>query len=380
MSHKRGVTLIELMVGVVMVVVLTFATTDLYLFSTKRVAAQTTESAVQMQVTQLASEINKMVSQAKYCTIVTQGSAKALVCTMPDKGTDQDYDGVLDHFTPDASVGGKEIYNTGFYVWFYMSDSSGAWGNAGNQIWRAVVYSNNPPAPADVDHTWEQYYGGAVKWNLIDSVAFVVDPLAQTTTFTITGSALDRAERSATTDPNAPNSTLTASWTIFWQNFRNMIVNGSFEYPSVSGNGWGYFSNDGLAGGWVSTSSGPFEIQYGGFGGSAIAGNQDLELDADHPGSIKQTLTTLAGQTYRLSFYYTPRPGCSSNKIEVKWNGVHLDTMDGDGTGLPNSGAWTQKVYTVTATGTSTDLEFIDESFDGDKGGGHLDNVVVMPK
>jgi competence protein ComGC len=380
MSLKRGVTLIELMVGVVMVVVLTFATADLFLFSTKRVSAQGADSAVQMQVSQLASEILKMTSQAKNCQLAFKNGNTALVCEMPATGTDQDFDGVLDHFTPDGSVGGKEIFNTGFYVWFYMSDSSGAWGTTGNQIWRAVVYSNNPPGPADVDQKWETYYGGAMKWILIDNVTFTVDPVTQTDTFTISASSLARSDRSAANDPNSPSSHFTGTWTSFWQNFRNLVVNGSFEYPSVSGNGWGYFMGDGLTGGWVASSSGPVEIQYGGFGATSPFGNQHLELDADVPGSIKQTLTTVAGKTYWLSFYYTPRPGCSNNKIEVKWNGNSVTILNGDGSGLPMSAAWTQKTYTLTATGSSTDLEFIDESASGDKEGGLLDNVVVMPK
>lgn len=379
MSRSRGVTLVELMVGVVMVVILTAATASLYLFTTKRVAAQGAESAVQIQANQLATEINKMVSQAKNCRIVTSGTCTALVCEMPASGTDEDYDGLLDHFVPDGSSGGKEIYNTGKYVWFYMSDSTGAWGTDGNKIWRAIMSTNSAPGLGDRDVAWTKYYGGNPKWTLIDDVTFTFDPLKQTTTFTISASSLNRNERSQTTDVNSPGTTFTTSWTTFWQNYRNMIVNGSFEYPDVSGSGWGYFSSDGLAGGWVKTSTGPVEIQFGGFGAASFTGKQHLELDADVPGSIKQSIPTVAGQSYALSFYYTPRPGCTSNRIRVKWNGATLDILDGNGTGLPSSAAWTLKSYSVTASGSTTDLEFIDESSSGDKNGGLLDNVVMMP-
>jgi hypothetical protein len=298
---------------------------------------------------------------------------------MPRTGTDEDQDGVLDHFTPDGSVGGKEIYNTGKYVWFYMSDSSGTWGVPGTKVWRAVVSSNSSPAPGDRDVNWTRYYGGADRWNLIDNLTFTNDSVTQTSTVTIEASSLNRAERSATTDATAPGSRFTATWTLFWQNYRNMIVNGGFEYPDVSGSGWGYFSGDGLDGGWVKTSSGPVEIQYGGFGASSFSGKQHLELDADVPGSLKQTVQTEAGQLYTLSFYYTPRPGVTSNRIRVKWNGATLDILDGSGSGLPSSAAWTLKTYDVTATGSTTDLEFIDESYSGDKTGGLIDNVVMMP-
>src|SRR3954470_5716121 len=120
---------------------------------------------------------------------------------MPATGTDQDYDGVLDHFSPDGSVGGKEVFNTGFYVWFYMSDSSGIWGHTGTKMWRSIVATNSAPGAGNVDANWSQYYGANFKWNLIDSFSFSVDPLGQTTTFTISASSLARAERSQSTDP-----------------------------------------------------------------------------------------------------------------------------------------------------------------------------------
>lgn len=379
MCRRRGLSLAELMISAVMVVVLTAASASLYLYATKRVAAQGAESAVQMQANMLATEIMKMVGQAKSCKIVTSGPNTALVCQMPATGTDEDFDGVLDHFVPDGSSGGKEIFNTGVHVWFYMSDNTGTWGVSGTRIWRAVVNGSGSPGPGDKDVNWTRYYGGDLKWKLIDSVTFTVDPVAQVTSFTIEASSLNRADRSATTDANAPGSRFKATWTAFWQNFRNMIVNGGFEYPDVSGSGWGYFAGDGLTGGWVKTSTGPVEIQYGGFGANSFSGKQHLELDADVPGSIKQTIITEPGMSYALSFYYTPRPGCNSNRIRVKWNGATIDILDGSGSGLPASAAWTLKSYVVASGGTTSELEFIDESTSGDKTGGLLDNVVMMP-
>lgn len=380
MRLRRGATIVEMAIAMVMIVVLMTATTTLYAYSTKKVGAQAAESALQMQVALLASEINKFVSQAKNCQVVMNGDMPALVCEMPALGTDEDFDGVNEHFTPNSSDGGKEVYNTGFYVWFYMSDSSGTWGNAGNEIWRAVVTNPGPPSPADVDDKWRHYYGGAYRWGLIDSIAFTNDPINQLTTFTINGSSLNRADRSALTDPNAPGRRLSYQNTVWWQNFRNMVVNGGFEYPDVSGAGWGYFSDDGLTNGWIKTSTTPFEIQFGGFGAQSFKGKQHLELDGDVPGSAKQTLNTVPGSQYSFSFFYTPRPGCADNKIEVKWNGSTIDILDGNGVGLPGSAAWTQKTYVVSATAATTDIEFIDESASGDKTGGLLDNVVVMPK
>lgn len=380
MHRKAGATLIELTIAMVMIVVLMAATTTLYAYCTKKVGEQAAESSLQMQVTALSAEINKFVSQAKTCQIATNGSASALVCEMPATGTDEDFDGINEHFTPDGSAAGKEIFNTGFYVWFYMSDSTGIWGHTGNQLWRAKVTGPGSPTSSSLDYTWRTYYGGDYRWSLIDNLTFTTDPVNQLTTYTITASSLDRADRSATTDTGAPGRQLVVSNTIYWQSFRNMVVNGGFEYPDVSGSGWGYFSDDGLSNGWIRTSSTPFEIQFGGFGAQSFKGKQHLELDGDVPGAIKQTLATEIGRTYTFSFYYTPRPGCASNQVEVKWGGNSIAILNGNGVGLPGSAAWARQEFTVTATATATDIEFIDESSVGDKTGGLIDNVVVMPK
>lgn len=377
--RRRGTTLVELTLGMVMVVVLTFATTSLYSYSTRRVAAEGANSAVQIQANQCATEIAKMVAQAKVCSVVAKGNAQALVCEMPATGTDEDMDGILDHFVPDGSSRGKEVFNTGFYVWFYMSDDTGEWGHRGAKLWRAVVYSANPPLAGDVDQKWNTYYGSGYRWNLIDRVDFTCDPLKQLTNYTITASSLNRADRSLKSDPNGEGATLTLSWSVYWRNFRNLVVDGSFEVPDLAGAGSEQVTTDALPGGWESSSPGPYEVQSSGVGAPSYYGKQHLELDADTPGSIKQTLATEAGKRYALSFAYTPRPGCADNRIEVRWNGAVIASLDGKGV-LNPKGAWSLKTYSVTATGPTADLEFIDRSKAGDKMGGLIDNVVVIPK
>ncbi len=381
MHRRRGLTLVELTIGMIMVVALMGAITLLFAYSSKRIGAQGAEAGVQMQVNQLCDEFKKFISTAKSCSVASNGTNQALVCVMPATGTDQDYDGANEHFTPDASVGGREIYNTGFFVWFYMSDNTGLFiSTPGTKMTRAIVNNSATPIAANVDVAWQKYYGGNLKWTLIDSLTFTNDIVNQMSTVTINGSSLTRAERSQTTDINGPGTSFGLTQTIYWGNFRNMIVNGSFELPDVSGTGWGYMTNDGLPGGWSASSPTPVEVQFGGFGCQSFKGKQHLELDADVPGSVKQTISTTPGVTYLLTFYYTPRPGCASNDIQVKWNGAVLATLTGNGVGLPGSAAWTLKSYNVTATASTTDLEFIDQSSVGDKTGGLLDNVVMMPK
>jgi type II secretory pathway pseudopilin PulG len=380
MRRNFGATLVEMLVGMVMVVVLTIATLTLYSYTAQRVASAGGQSAVQMQVNLFAAEITKMVSQAKSCRIATNGSSTALVCEMPASGTDQDYDGALDHFTADGNVDGRDYFDTGNYVWFYTSDDSGVWGRSGTKVWRAIVPGSGNPAPSNVDANWGEYYGGPNRWNLIDNVTFTCDVVHQTTTFSVTASSLDRADRSLTTDPNSRGSSFSGTWTVFWKNYRNMLVNGSFERPDVTGTGWNFMMDDHLNNGWVATNGQPFAVVNSGNGCVAFQGGQFLQLDLDTPSAISQTVTTEPGKTYQISFYYSPYPGCSSNRIEVKWNGATVAILDADGGQVLPTGAWALKTYLVQATDTSADLEFIDESTSGDAKGGLIDTVVVMPK
>ena len=130
----------------------------------------------------------------------------------------------------------------------------------------------------------------------------------------------------------------------------NLIVNGSFEqgHADLSGSDWSIYSS---IPGWTEGSDGiPFEVQIGGAGGLAAQdGNALVELDGDTTGNpnhqppqgtpdpnhtdatIQQTVTTVAGQDYELTFYYSPRPGFSANDdsgLKVLWNGTTVDEIE----------------------------------------------------
>lgn len=74
---------------------------------------------------------------------------------------------------------------------------------------------------------------------------------------------------------------------------------------------------------------------------------------------FSQTLTTVAGQSYTLSFYYDAGTNATAgSELQVRWNGAAVP-----GGTIVNAAAstWSQRTFTVTATGTSTVLEFIGE-------------------
>lgn len=151
------------------------------------------------------------------------------------------------------------------------------------------------------------------------------------------------------------------------------VVNGGFEVPSVP------FGTDGQFGsipGWNLCSGPSIEIQNH-CCGDPFQGEQLVELDSTGSSAICQTIATIPGRQYRLTFAYSPRPTVQDNRINVSWNGQMLTQLDADGTNLSNTD-WKVFQFSVTASGPSTVLEFADASV-SDGVGGYIDAVSVLP-
>jgi hypothetical protein len=149
-----------------------------------------------------------------------------------------------------------------------------------------------------------------------------------------------------------------------------LVTNGSFEDPAIGGALQIFASITG----WDSTNG--IEIQKGLFGG-ASDGFQHVELDVVVNSAMNQTLTTVAGTDYVLTFDYSPRPDLppTTNSIEVYWDGNLIDTVTGQGAGgIAN---WNTQEYLVTATTESTNLEFV-ATGTSDSRGGLVDAVSVV--
>jgi hypothetical protein len=114
-------------------------------------------------------------------------------------------------------------------------------------------------------------------------------------------------------------------------------------------------------------------------------GEQYAELDSDwdgpggslndEPGSvaISQTIQTIPGRNYTISFYFSPRPSTdeSNNVLEFAWDGDVKDTITGSG---GSNTIWNQSSYSFTATGFTTTIKFADRGT-SDSFGTFLDNV-----
>jgi hypothetical protein len=168
----------------------------------------------------------------------------------------------------------------------------------------------------------------------------------------------------------------------------SLLVNGSFEsLPIALGNGqWTVLPS--LAGWTVDPSSG-IELRRN-VVGSAQDGLVFAELDTNG-GSfgnsgfdnstnswISQSVATLAGAHYTLSWFYAPRPGeaADTNAIDVLWNGVKLAKSNGSGMGQ-NGGVWQQYSFDVVGTGGLDTLTFA-AAGKADSVGGSLDNVSLI--
>ena len=87
----------------------------------------------------------------------------------------------------------------------------------------------------------------------------------------------------------------------------NLVANGDFESPALSGNGDIYSNNPSFSlPGWtVPTGANQFYLEYGQpFGGPRYnTGRQAVSLNCDgSPCSMSQTLNLIAGDTYTLTF------------------------------------------------------------------------------
>ena len=138
----------------------------------------------------------------------------------------------------------------------------------------------------------------------------------------------------------------------------NLVSNGSFETGNFTG--WTVGGNFGATIWGPQTSvdghaeSGQFAANIGAMGSDA---------------TLSQTLQTTAGQQYTLTFWLA-NSGGGPNDFTAKWNGTTLLPL----VNAPAQG-YTQYSYTVTATGSTSTLEF-----DGrqDPAWWDLDNISVI--
>lgn len=139
---------------------------------------------------------------------------------------------------------------------------------------------------------------------------------------------------------------------------QNLVNNGSFETGDFTG--WttgGNFE-------FTQVVSGPFSAYSGAEDGNFYVTMGPVGAD----GTLSQTLTTVAGAQYTLSFWFGS-VGDNPSDFSVSWDGTNLLSLTN-----PNTGAnWTNFTFQVTGTGSDT-LTF---AFRDDPAYLALDNISV---
>ena len=170
----------------------------------------------------------------------------------------------------------------------------------------------------------------------------------------------------------------------------NLVLNGSFETPVVTA---GTFTNFAVGSGTLTdwTVFGPIgtevSIVSGTFSQNGVSfpaqdGNQWLDLTGNGSNStegVSQTLATMAGHEYQLSYYIGNTTGGgifgSSSTVNVLLNDSPGFT-DTNSTVSSTTQNWEQFTHTFLAGGASTTIGFRNADPAGDNNNG-LDNVVL---
>ena len=151
----------------------------------------------------------------------------------------------------------------------------------------------------------------------------------------------------------------------------NLIVNGGFEDNTVANGNWAYFSSADVNG-WEGDN---IEIWHQMGGVVAPEGQQHAELNA-HPFdgsvfSIFQNFTTVIGQTYDVSFFYSARVDANE---KFSFSAGSLSAL------LDNHvvGSWSQYTGSFVANSVLSTITFT--TTDAGTYGNFLDDVVVTTK
>jgi parallel beta-helix repeat protein len=122
----------------------------------------------------------------------------------------------------------------------------------------------------------------------------------------------------------------------------NLVANGNFAT--------GDFTDWTLGGNYISPTYGPQIVLDGNVEGASTFAAGMGSVGSD--GTLSQTIATAPGQTYTLNFWLQ-NEGSGANDFQAIWNGHTLLSL----TNAAQSG-YTEHTYTVTATGSTSTLEF----------------------
>lgn len=168
--------------------------------------------------------------------------------------------------------------------------------------------------------------------------------------------------------------------------FAELVTNGDFESPSSIGSLATYTAVDSsslfISGNGWTVSTG--DIDHIGTYWVGADGGESIDMDGNNPGQIQQTLVTVIGQEYVLSFFLAVNSdvatsGTRSVQVDA---GVDLTsgtlTLTKTSTSSTSNMEWANYGFRFTASTTSTILSFTSLDAAGTGSGIALDDVSVF--
>jgi hypothetical protein len=143
----------------------------------------------------------------------------------------------------------------------------------------------------------------------------------------------------------------------------NLIQNGDFEEPAMSSS-LGFFA-DGTVPGWTveySTDGSHereplLEVWHYLYGWDSYSGDQHVELDGYDTIKISQTVPTVPGWQYTLTYAWAPRPSVADNQMKVWLNDEEVGSHAASGEGQSMI-SWTEATSAFAATSPETSVAF----------------------
>ena len=221
MGKRSGFTLVELSLVLSLTALIIGVLTVVYGYTMERLAHATADFAATDDAYLAANDIGTVIRSAYSCSTVTSNGVTGLKCIMPANGSDKDGDGHLDSWTiASVSRRGLEKWAQGKRVWFYLGDSTGAFGTSGTILWKAERSDDLNPTTSDAITKYAYVTSTRLRFPLISSLSFTVNSAAQTVTFTVVAGSLTRAERTPGSEAANQSYTHTETRTAFWRDWR----------------------------------------------------------------------------------------------------------------------------------------------------------------
>jgi choice-of-anchor C domain-containing protein len=161
----------------------------------------------------------------------------------------------------------------------------------------------------------------------------------------------------------------------------NLIKNGGFRSPVVH-----------CSPGFCEYNAGSTALPHWAIGGNSVdlvsrsvwmpapGRTQSVDLSGSGSGTLAQSVNTTAGSTYRLKWQIAGNPVCGQaiKTMDIYWNETLVDSVTFDTSGHSRkSMGWTSEQLNVTATGSTSSVEFADVTPDDSVCGAVLDSVVL---